>query len=167
MGQTYFLELSKVQNTLFLYLYTSRSGAKKVKICYTKKPFFSKYLKNGVQEGLLSHTTSYTGLWMLKMGLSRKIFFLNYDPWLRHCAYVVDWIQEPDSEGKKLSRKLSRKLSWKLSRKLSWDVLSILWKVKFFSTEIPLSILKTQKNCPEKGKTGSWHMSGNQNCISW
>ena len=75
VGQTYFLELSKVQNTLFLYLYTSRSGAKKVEICYTKKLFFSKYLKNGVQEGLLSHTTSYTGLWMLKMGLSRKIFF--------------------------------------------------------------------------------------------
>ena len=62
VGQTYFLELSRVQNALFLYLYTSRSGAKKVEIYYSKKPFFSKYLKNGVQEGFLSRTTSYIGL---------------------------------------------------------------------------------------------------------
>ena len=40
VGQTYFLELSSVKNALFLYLYTSRSGAKKVEISYTKKPFF-------------------------------------------------------------------------------------------------------------------------------
>ena len=45
VGQTYFLKLSKVQNTLFLYLYTSRSGAKRVEICYTKKPFFQNIWK--------------------------------------------------------------------------------------------------------------------------
>ena len=45
MGQTYFLELSKVQNALFSYLYTSRSGAKKVEISYSKKTFFQNISK--------------------------------------------------------------------------------------------------------------------------
>ena len=77
---------------------------------------------------------------------------------LQHAIFPASWLtgQEPNSEGKKLSRKLSRKLSQKLSRKLSrklsWDVLSILWKVKIFSTEIPLSILKTQKIVLKKEK---------------
>ena len=59
----------------------------------------------------------------------------------------------------KIIRKIIRKIITKI-------ITSILRNVEIVSTEIPISILKTQRYCLEKGKTGSWHMSGNQNCIS-
>ena len=53
---------------------------------------------------------------------------------------------------KKIVMKIITKNVTKIITKIITRFINTLRKLQIFSTEIPLSILKTPKNCPEKGK---------------